>query len=114
MTGWEPIFLKLVPLIPRWVSSGLTIAERRQLANVARDLAYLAFWNDGMLAPLRRIASGNDTSADIDDLAVKFAETEQGVSDAVARLNTAREDLVAGALGMSVARKLDDVVWQKI
>lgn len=114
MTGWEVALTKLARLIPGWASSGWTVIERRRLANVAMDLAYLAFWNNGMLTPIKRIADGDDEPSNLDEIAAQLQETDAGVSAAAARLYEARDKLVATALGMPIARQLDQVVWQKL
>lgn len=112
MVGSEAAFLKLAKSIPNW--SGWGAVERRRLVTVAQHLAYLAFWNDGMLVPLRRIASGHGKASDIHEIAAALQQTETGVGEAVAALKETRGTLVATARGMEIARELDDVVWEKI
>lgn len=110
--GLEAALLELAKSIPSW--RGWGVVERRRLVTVAQHLAYLAFWNDGMLVPLRRIASGHGKASDIDEIAAALQQTETGVREAVAALKETRGTLVAPARGIEIARELDDVVWEKI
>jgi hypothetical protein len=114
VAGLGAVLIQLARVIPGWVSSGWKANERRMLAQVAQDLAYLAFWHDGMRAPLARIAEGKGTPTDIDELMSEFNKTEAAVRDAAGRLRSAREKLVATKLGMPVARSIDKVLWLKV
>jgi hypothetical protein len=89
--------------------------ERQQLSHIAQDLAVLAFWDNGMMLPLKRIAEGKGTTAEnIDDIAAQLKQTEAEVTRARTRLMKARNGMVSTQLGMRVARGLDHVVNQKV
>jgi hypothetical protein len=99
--------LKAVPPVAAFV-------EKYRLSRVARDLAVLRFWNDGMTAPLKRIADGNGRQSDLDEIAALVRQTQDKVAQAGDRLRTARDNLVSTNLGMAIARDLDVVVYEKL
>jgi len=88
--------------------------ERWQQARIARNLATPAFWDDdGVLAPLMRIAEGKGKGGDLDEIASKLYENEKPVTKATRRILRARENLISTNLGMPVARRLSLAVNTK-
>jgi len=91
-----------------------SVIEKHRLSRVARNLTVLTFWNDGMTAPLKRIADGKGKQSDLDEISARLTRTEAEVTQAADRLRTARDNLVSTNLGMAVARDLDVVVYEKL
>jgi hypothetical protein len=80
----------------------------------AHDLAFLAFWQDGVLAPLKHMAERGSSAEDIAEMAAWQARTAEEVARASDRLRRARADLVATQFGMDLAQELDSVVYEKL
>jgi hypothetical protein len=111
---WGPVFAQLAAHLPDWAQSAVSLIERQRLAALARDLGKLAFWNDGMLQPLKRIADSNSRAGDIQEIAWKLNRTEEEVSAATDRLRQARDSILATSLGMRLMHQIDNVVDQKM
>jgi hypothetical protein len=88
--------------------------DRYRLSQLAKALTSLRFWNDGMLAPLRRIADGRGRHDDLTEIRNRLAKTENEVAKAGERLRKARDKLISTQLGMKVARELDRVIYDKL
>jgi hypothetical protein len=84
------------------------------MANCARDLSYLVFWNDGIRTPLETIASGGGGRGEHEQISRLLEESESDVRTIVDRLRDARDEVVATHRGIWLAQALDKVVWQKI
>src|SRR5712672_1185615 len=113
MTEWGPALLELAAKLPGWALAGASMAERKRLAKVAEDLSRLAFWNDGMLSPLSRIAAGKGKKKDLDEISWKLRQTETNVDEVTTRLRETRAKF-STTLGMNVMRRLEGVVLQKV
>ena len=113
MTEWGPALLELAARLPGWALAGASMAERKRLAKVAEDLSSLAFWNDGMLSPLSRIAAGKGKKKDLDEISWKLRQTETNVDEVTTRLRETRAKF-STTLGMNVMRRLEGVVLQKV
>jgi hypothetical protein len=88
----------------------MTIAEKHRCARIARDLATLRFWCDGMAVPLRHIAEGGCSQADLDEIDAGLQQTKTEITKVARRLRKAREGFVATKLGMD----LDVVIYEKL
>jgi hypothetical protein len=99
--------LKVLPSV-------LTMMETRRCARVAQDLATLRFWCDGMAAPLRHLAEGKCSQADLDEIDAGLKKTENETTKIARRLRKARDGVVATKLGMAVANDLDVVIYEKL
>jgi hypothetical protein len=84
------------------------------LGDCARDLALLAFWNDGMRGPLERIASGAGGRDELQQVSSLLEDSESDVMEIVSRLTDARDEHIATKFGMTVAQALDKVVYRKV
>lgn len=85
-----------------------------QGTHVLADLAFLAFWNDGMRGPLEKLASGGGGATELAEIARLLADSEQDVGARVDRLLDAREGFVAANFGMPFARAFEKVVLRKV
>jgi hypothetical protein len=103
--------MKEVPGLAAWAES---IVARTRRAGVARDLATIIFWDDGLLAPLRAVASGDQDKSHFRSLKSKLEQFDAKVDEAVKRLMIARDSYVAIDDGMLTAHKLDSVLNMKM
>lgn len=104
MTDLLAEFSRMIRAIPGLASFVDFYQERHQLARVAKDLAILAFWeDDGVIVPLKRIAAGEGSKEDIDELADRMRENAKSVTKAAQNIIKARANL-STKLGMEVAQ----------
>jgi len=83
-------------------------------ADCARDLCYLAFWNDGIRGPLEKIASAGGGRPELDQISSLLEDSESDVRTIADRLIDARDKVVATYFGAPLALALDKVVFRKI
>ena len=111
---WANLSVRLAKTVPGLAGLAAFAAEQHRLSNLARDLALLAFWQDGVLAPLRRISTRGSSAEDISEIAAWQKRTVEEVANASSRLRNARADLVATRFGMDLAQELDVVIYEKL
>jgi hypothetical protein len=75
----QAAFAELVPELARWWSG-------RSAKRAAAAAATLGFWPDGMLKQLKRIAEGNASAADFEELRREFRETRGPVEKIIKEL----------------------------
>jgi len=111
---WANLSVRLAKAVPGLAGLAASAAEQHRLSNVARDLALLAFWQDGVLAPLKRISTHGSSAEDISEIDAWQKRTAQEVANASNRLRSARANLVATRFGMDLAQELDVVIYEKL
>jgi hypothetical protein len=81
-----------------WVAPALGVLEKvpgiasyafRRRVNY--ELAQLVFWQDGMRVALARIAQGNGTQIDLDEIGLRLRTTQDNTDGAAKYLNARRE-----------------------
>ncbi len=111
---WGNLSVRLAKAVPGLAGLAQDAAERHRLSSLAHDLALLAFWQDGVLAPLKRMSERGTSPEDIAEIAAWQARTAEEVARASDRLRRARATLVATQFGMNLAQELDSVIWEKL
>lgn len=103
-----------------WMGSALGALEKVPgLASYAfrrrvnYELAQLVFWQDGMRAALTRIAQGNGTLADLDEIGLRL-RTTQDKTDNAAKYLGARRERIAATWGPAIAQQIDMIVYRKM
>jgi hypothetical protein len=92
---WGNLSVRLAKAVPGLAGLAREAAERHRLSSLAHDLALLAFWQDGVLAPLKHMSERGSRAEDIAEIAAWQARTAEEVARASDRLRRARADLVA-------------------
>lgn len=80
---------------------------------VNHELAQLVFWQDGMRVALTRIAQGNGTQADLDEIGLRL-RTTQDKTDGAAKYLSARRERIAATWGPAIAQQIDMIVYRKM
>jgi anti-sigma factor RsiW len=111
---WGSLLVKAAKAAPGLAGWAVSASERSQLTTVANDLAVLAFWQDGVLVPLKHIAEDQGTPQDIEEIAAWYETTLGDVTAAGERLKAARTRLVSNRFGINVAQDLDSVIYEKL
>lgn len=92
------------------IDGGVKFLRRRKAGHAADDLNDIAFApGSGFYGPLRLIAAGNGTTADVDKLERLLNDTAEGVVQRVRALENYR-DTVRRNCGAQAGRKLDDLL----
>jgi hypothetical protein len=104
----------LLKNMPGFVRFASPLTERWRMARIAKDLASLRFWNDGIRSSLQKIADGHGGEAELSEMRCRLKDTDKDTTVAVERLKRARGSIVATDLGMPVADALDRVIWKKV
>jgi hypothetical protein len=110
---------KLVLSIFKWLPGvpGIieTLTVKQELKSIADDLGALAFWEDGMLRPLRRIARGRGKSTDLLELSSQLDRTEDRVRTILDSLESSGErmKLINREVDLDVALDIQKVAFKK-
>ena len=110
---------KLVLSIFKWLPGvpGIieTLTVRQELKSIADDLGALAFWEDGMLRPLNRIARGRGKQTDLLELSSQLDRTEDRVRTILDSLesNGQRMKLINREVDLDVALEIQKVAFKK-
>jgi hypothetical protein len=87
-----------------------SLKERRQKEGIASNAASLAFWRDGMWAPLQRIAAGQGTKGDLDEIERNYRATHREVATITRRLRQTRQQLGRLPGGLEIGQKIEDLL----
>jgi hypothetical protein len=79
---WVNLSVRLAKAVPGLAGLAASAAEQHRLSNLVHDLALLAFWQDGVLAPLRRMSTRGSTVEDISEIAAWQKRTAEEVANA--------------------------------
>lgn len=95
--------------ISRFASDASNFYDRKKARRAAKGLATLAFAKSGMYAPLERIAAGNGSPQDLEDIARRLVQTtrevEEGIRQIFDYIDRARE-----RFGLEIGLRLDEAI----
>jgi len=106
MVEWMAPALGVLEKVPGIAS----YAFRRR---VNHELAQLVFWQDGMRVALARIARGQGTQTDLDEIGLRL-RTTQDKTDGAAKYLGARRERIAATWGAAIAQQIDMIVYRKM
>ena len=111
---WINVGMRVGRYIPNVAGFARSEAERRKLKDLGLDLAIFAFWKDGVIAPLERIAKDGGRPSDIQEIGDWYQKTVADVTEANARIKDARGPFIAQIFSIDFADHLDQVVDEKV
>jgi len=83
----------------------------RNRTDAIKVSAGLTFWEDGMLRPLRQIASGDTSSRAFDHLKHGLGSTDDEISKLVHSLSAIRSKVAEEPGGAEIARLIDEICY---
>ena len=106
--SWRAI--KSMPGVASWVEKRIDKHTRRR---IMRDLNTIAFWGEGFLGPITKIAAGDGEDGDCKTIRTSLEKTSKDVEEAAHRLEWAKLHYISEELGNFVSRAVGDIVHKK-
>ena len=106
--SWRAI--KSMPGVASWVEKRINKHTRRR---IMRDLNTIAFWGEGFLGPITKIAAGDGEDGDCKTIRTSLEKTSKDVEEAAHRLEWAKLHYISEELGNFVSRAVGDIVHKK-